>query len=188
VVLSLLALILCSPILAVFAVWIKADSAGPILYRSSRVGKKGCAFTCYKLRTMQANAEEMKKSLRHRNERQGPFFKIKHDPRITRVGKFLRKYSLDELPQFWNVLTGEMSLVGPRPHPIDDFERYSLEHLCRLDVKPGITGLWQVEARRDPSFEKSMQLDLEYIERWNLLLDLKIGLKTLNVLIKGNGA
>jgi exopolysaccharide biosynthesis polyprenyl glycosylphosphotransferase len=188
VVVSLLALIICSPILTVFALWIKADSAGPVLYRSRRVGKKGCAFTCYKLRTMQANAEEMKKSLRHRNERQGPFFKIKHDPRITRVGKFLRKYSLDELPQFWNVLTGEMSLVGPRPHPIDDFEQYSLEHLCRLDVKPGITGLWQVEARRDPSFEKSMQLDLEYIERWNLLLDLKIGLKTLNVLIKGNGA
>ena len=187
VVISSIALMVCSPVFAVVAVWIKVDSQGPVLYRSRRVGKKGCAFTCYKLRTMQANAEEMKKSLRHRNERQGPFFKIKDDPRITHVGKFLRKYSLDELPQIWNVLKGEMSLVGPRPHPLDDFEQYSQEHLCRLDVKPGITGLWQVEARRDPSFEISMRLDLEYIENWNLWLDLKILSKTLPAVFLGAG-
>lgn len=187
VVISSIALIICSPVLAVIAVWIKVDSQGPVLYRSRRVGKKGCAFTCYKLRTMQANAEEMKKSLRHRNERQGPFFKIKDDPRITRMGKFLRKYSLDELPQLWNVLKGEMSLVGPRPHPLDDFEQYSLEHLCRLDVKPGITGLWQVEARRNPSFEINMRLDLEYIENWNFWLDLKILSKTLPAVFEGAG-
>jgi exopolysaccharide biosynthesis polyprenyl glycosylphosphotransferase len=187
VVVSSLALIICSPIFAVFAVWIKGDSVGPVLYRSRRVGKKGCAFTCYKLRTMRADAEEMKKSLRHRNERQGPFFKIKDDPRVTRVGKVLRKYSLDELPQLWNVLKGEMSLVGPRPHPLDDFEQYSLEHLCRLDVKPGITGLWQVEARQDPSFETNMRHDLEYIKNWNLWLDLKILAKTLPSLCQGSG-
>jgi exopolysaccharide biosynthesis polyprenyl glycosylphosphotransferase len=188
VVVSSIALIVCSPILAVIAIWIKSDSAGPVLFRSRRVGKKGCAFTCYKLRTMQVNAEEMKDSLRHRNERQGPFFKIKDDPRITRVGKFLRKYSLDELPQLWNVLKGEMSLVGPRPHPLDDFEQYSLEHLCRLDVKPGITGLWQVKARRDPSFETNMRLDLEYIENWNLWLDFRIVLRTVVVVVRGLGS
>lgn len=188
VLLSSTALIVCSPALAVLALWIKIDSSGTVFYGSRRVGKKGCAFTCYKLRTMQSNAEEMKKSLRHRNERQGPFFKIEDDPRITRVGKFLRKYSLDELPQLWNVLKGEMSLVGPRPHPLDDFERYSLEHLCRLDVKPGITGLWQVKARRDPSFETNMRLDLEYIENWNLWLDFRIVLRTVLVVVRGLGS
>jgi lipopolysaccharide/colanic/teichoic acid biosynthesis glycosyltransferase len=136
---------------------------------------------------MQANAEEMKDSLRHRNERQGPFFKIKDDPRITRLGKFLRKYSLDELPQLWNVLKGDMSSVGPRPHPLDDFEQYTLDHLCRLDVKPGITGLWQVSARRDPSFATSMALDLEYIQNWNLWMDLKILGKTVPAVFRGAG-
>jgi len=137
---------------------------------------------------MSANAEEMKNSLRHRNERQGPCFKIKDDPRITRLGKFLRRYSLDELPQLWNVLKGDMSLVGPRPHPLDDFEQYSLDHLSRLDVKPGITGLWQVMARRNPSFEANMQLDLEYIENWNLLLDVKILMKTVPEILRASGS
>jgi exopolysaccharide biosynthesis polyprenyl glycosylphosphotransferase len=187
VVVSSFSLIICSPVLALLAVWIKLDSPGPVFYRSRRVGKKGYAFTCYKLRTMSANAEEMKNSLRHKNERQGPFFKIKDDPRITRLGKFLRKYSVDELPQLWNVLKGDMSLVGPRPHPVDDFERYSLDHLCRLDVKPGITGLWQVEARRDPSFATNMRHDLEYIQNWNFWLDLKILARTLPVMCQGSG-
>jgi exopolysaccharide biosynthesis polyprenyl glycosylphosphotransferase len=187
IVVSSLSLIICSPVLAIIAVWIKLDSPGPVFYRSRRIGKKGCAFMCHKLRTMQANAEEMKNSLRHRNERQGPFFKIKDDPRITRLGKFLRKYSLDELPQLWNVLKGEMSLVGPRPHPLDDFEQYTLDHLRRLDVKPGITGLWQVEARRNPSFETNMQLDLEYIDNWNLWMDLKILGRTLPAVFQGAG-
>lgn len=187
VVFSAVALVVTVPIVAVLAMWIKMDSPGPVFYRSRRVGKKGREFTCYKLRTMLANAEEMKDFLRHRNERKGPFFKIHDDPRITRLGKFLRKYSLDELPQFWNVLKGDMSLVGPRPHPLDDFKQYSLEHLCRLDVKPGITGLWQVEARRDPSFETNMALDLQYIDNWNLWLDLKILGKTLPVIFQGAG-
>ena len=175
------------PLLAGLAVWIKLDSPGPVLYSSPRVGKKGRVFQCYKLRTMMANADELKESLRHRNERQGPFFKIHDDPRITRSGKFLRKYSLDELPQFWNVFKGEMSLVGPRPHPADDYERYSLEHLRRLDVKPGITGLWQVTARRDPSFETNMRLDIQYIENWSLWFDFRILIRTIPEAIRGRG-
>lgn len=181
------ALVLCSPLLGLMAIWIKLDSRGSIFYRSRRVGKKGTVFTCYKLRTMVSNADDLKKSLRHQNERDGPFFKIENDPRVTRLGRFLRKYSLDELPQLWNVLKGDMSLVGPRPHPLDDYEQYSLEHLRRLDVKPGITGLWQITARQDPSFETSMRLDLEYIEKWNLLLDFRIFLKTIRELRHGTG-
>ena len=187
VVVSSFALIICSPVLVVLAVWIKLDSTGPAFYRSRRVGKKGRGFICYKLRTMTANAEEMKDSLRERNERQGPFFKICDDPRITRLGKFLRKFSFDEMPQFWNVLKGDMSLVGPRPHPVDDVKQYTLDHLCRLDVKPGITGLWQLSARRDPSFETTMRLDIEYIENWNLWMDLKILGKTVPVIFQGAG-
>jgi exopolysaccharide biosynthesis polyprenyl glycosylphosphotransferase len=187
IVAALFSLIICSPVLAVLAVWIKLDSPGPVFYRSRRMGKKGCAFTCYKLRTMLANADEMKDSLRHRNERQGPFFKIKDDPRITRLGRFLRKYSLDELPQLWNVIEGDISLVGPRPPSVDDFKQYSLEHLRRLDVKPGITGLWQVEARLNPSFDANMKLDLEYIENWSFWLDLKILAKTIPAVLKGAG-
>jgi lipopolysaccharide/colanic/teichoic acid biosynthesis glycosyltransferase len=133
------------------------------------------------------NADGMKDGLRHRNERQGPFFKISDDPRVTRAGRVFRKYSLDELTQFWNVLKGDMSLVGPRPHPLDDYEQYDLDHLRRLEVRPGITGLWQVTARKDPSFETSMNLDLEYIESWSFMLDLKILAKTLPAVLNGDG-
>lgn len=187
VVVSGAALIVMSPLLLTLSVWIKLDSFGPVMYRSPRVGKKGRIFTCHKLRSMVQDADRLKDSLRHRNEREGPFFKIAQDPRITRAGRFLRKYSLDELPQLWNVLIGDMSLVGPRPHPIDDYAKYNLEHLRRLDVKPGITGLWQVTARRDPSFDTNLRLDLEYIDRWNLLLDFKILLKTAAVACSGTG-
>src|SRR6202008_393676 len=137
----------------------------------------GRKFRCYKLRTMVASADAQKESLRASNERQGPFFKMEDDPRVTRCGRWMRKYSIDELPQLLNVLRGEMSLVGPRPHPVDDFERYTVEHLRRLDVKPGVTGLWQVTARRDPSFETNMVLDLEYIENWSSWLDVSILLR-----------
>jgi len=181
-------LVALAPVLALLAVAIRLDSPGAVLYSSWRIGKKGRKFRCYKLRTMVANADELKDNLRDRNERDGPCFKMFNDPRVTRVGSWVRKYSLDELPQLWNVLKGEMSLVGPRPHPLDDFERYQLDHLRRLDVKPGITGLWQVYARRDPSFERNMRLDLEYIETWSLWLDAKILLKTLPVVLSGAGA
>lgn len=186
--LSAIALLAAAPLLAAVALAIKLASPGTVLYQAQRVGLKGRKFACYKFRTMVSDADQLKDGLRSGNERRGPCFKIAADPRITRVGQFLRRYSLDELPQLWNVLRGEMSLVGPRPHPLDDCEHYRLEHLRRLDVTPGITGLWQVTARRDPSFQRNMALDLEYIEHWSLGLDLWILWKTMFVILHGGGA
>jgi exopolysaccharide biosynthesis polyprenyl glycosylphosphotransferase len=188
IVLSSIALLIAAPVLAAIAAVIKLDSRGPALYRATRVGRKGRHFYCYKFRTMTVNADKLKEQLRMQNEREGAFFKITDDPRITKTGRFLRRYSLDELPQLLNVIKGDMSLVGPRPHPVDDCERYRLQDLRRLDVMPGITGLWQVTARRDPSFENNMALDLEYIESWNLWMDLKILYRTIRVVIAGSGA
>jgi len=136
---------------------------------------------------MTRHANHFREELRARNQRQGPCFKLENDPRITRMGRWLRRYSLDELPQLWNVVRGEMSLVGPRPHPLDDCARYDLEHLRRLDVTPGMTGLWQVSARQAASFQANMRLDLEYIEQWSLGLDLRILWATLAVVVKGTG-
>lgn len=185
---SALALLICAPLLGVIAAVIKADSPGPVLYRSMRVGRKGRKFTCYKFRTMTADADAQKDALRARNERDGPFFKISCDPRVTCAGHWLRRYSLDELPQFWNVLRGDMSLVGPRPPVPEEIRRYDWEYLRRLDVKPGISGLWQVTARRHSSFAKMLALDLEYIESWSLRLDLKILIKTVREVIRGSGS
>jgi len=187
IVASALCLVLLSPLLACLGLLIKVDSKGPALYRAWRVGKKGRRFLCCKFRTMVQDAESLKDSLRHANEREGPFFKIANDPRVTRIGHILRRFSLDELPQLWNVLKGDMSMVGPRPHPIDDFKGYRLEDFRRLDVTPGLTGLWQVTARHDPSFQRNMGLDLEYIERWSLKLDLKILWRTVAVVLSGSG-
>ena len=184
---SAFALIVAAPVLAILAILIRIDSRGPSLYVADRVGLKGRTFRCYKLRTMVADANVQKESLRSANDRHGPFFKMEEDPRTTRLGRWLRRYSLDELTQLWNVLRGDMSLVGPRPHPIDDYERYAVEHLRRLDVSPGLTGLWQVTARNDPSFETSMALDLEYIESWTLGLDVAILFKTVPALLRGEG-
>ncbi len=136
---------------------------------------------------MVMDADALKEKLREKNQRQGPFFKIAGDPRITRVGRFLRRYSLDELPQLLNVLKGEMSLVGPRPHPLDDFSAYAIQHLPRLDVLPGMTGLWQVTARANPSFQAALDLDIEYIRSWSLALDFRILLKTAAVVLRGGG-
>ena len=187
VVLSFGGLLLCSPILVLAGIWIRLDSPGAAIYSAPRMGKKGKSFRCYKLRTMQVDADSVKEKLRKQNERNGPFFKMENDPRITRSGRWLRKFSIDEVPQLVNVLLGDMSLVGPRPHPLDDYERYTIEHLRRLDVKPGMTGLWQVTARCDPSFETNVSLDLEYIENWNLWLDLLILAKTLPAVLRGGG-
>jgi exopolysaccharide biosynthesis polyprenyl glycosylphosphotransferase len=187
VVCSTLGLIICFPVLAVLGLCIKFDSRGTVLYRSRRAGRKGRLFTCYKLRTMVANADVLKDGLRKHNERQGPFFKMSQDPRITRVGRILRRYSLDELPQLWNVFKGDMSLVGPRPHPLDDYEQYDLDHLRRLQVRPGITGLWQVTARSDPSFQTNMRLDIEYMDSWTMWLDIEILLKTVPAVFRGGG-
>jgi len=182
-----LALTVLSPVLAGIAGLIKLDSPGPVLYCAQRAGRKGRRFRCYKFRTMVSDADALKQHLRRNNQRAGPFFKIKDDPRITRLGRFLRRYSLDELPQLWNVLKGDMSLVGPRPHPLDDVAGYEIEHLARLDVTPGITGLWQVTARRDPSFQRGMELDREYIRTWSLGSDLRILLKTFLAVVQGSG-
>jgi len=187
IVFSTITLIVLSPFLLLMAIAIKLESPGPAFYRAKRIGKKGTAFTCYKLRTMCCNADELKASLRAKNERDGPFFKMSQDPRITQLGRVLRRYSFDELPQFWNVLKGDMSLVGPRPHPVDDFQKYDLEDFRRLDVKPGITGLWQVRARQDASFKTSMDLDLEYIESWGLWTDAKILWSTIHAVMNGQG-
>lgn len=184
---SIAVLFLFLPALPLVALAIKLDSRGPVLYGSTRIGRKGIKFRCYKFRTMAANAEALKASLQHLNERDGVLFKITNDPRVTRIGRFLRKYSLDELPQLWNVLKGDMSLVGPRPPLADEVRHYELDHLRRLDVLPGITGLWQVEARCNPSFSSYISLDVQYVERWHLLLDLKILLKTIVVVFAGTG-
>jgi exopolysaccharide biosynthesis polyprenyl glycosylphosphotransferase len=178
---------LLSPLFPLISLAIKLDSSGPVFYRASRVGKKGRRFVCYKFRTMIARADEQKGVLQHLNERTGPLFKISKDPRVTRLGAFLRRHSIDELPQLWNVLKGEMSLVGPRPPEFEETIAYKLEHLHRLDALPGITGLWQVSARHDPRFETAVALDNHYIENWSLLLDLKILLRTIPVVIEGLG-
>src|SRR5439155_6062508 len=176
------------PLLLLIAAVVKLDSPGPALYRATRVGRKGRRFVCYKFRTMIPQADAAKDDLRSLNERDGAFFKIANDPRITRIGRFLRRYSLDELPQLWSVLIGDMSLVGPRPHPPDDVKLYSTHDLQRLDFMPGITGLWQVTARQDPSFVRSVALDVEYIKSWNLWLDLRILWKTIPAVLQGSGA
>jgi exopolysaccharide biosynthesis polyprenyl glycosylphosphotransferase len=181
------ALLLLSPLFCFIGALIKLDSEGSVFYCAPRAGRKGKLFRCYKFRTMVRNADALKAQLRVSNERAGPFFKISADPRITRVGQLLRRYSLDELPQLWNVVKGEMSLVGPRPHPVDDVAGYQIEHLARLDVTPGLTGLWQVVARRDPSFHRGMALDREYIRRWGLGLDLRILLRTVRAVMQGSG-
>jgi exopolysaccharide biosynthesis polyprenyl glycosylphosphotransferase len=184
---ALVSLVALSPLLVLIGLIVKLSSSGPVLYRASRVGLKGRQFWCFKFRTMIIEADALKSALRVRNERAGAFFKISNDPRITPIGRILRRYSLDELPQLWSVLLGDMSLVGPRPHPLDDVRHYSLQHLQRLDFVPGMTGLWQVTARRDPSFERSVALDVKYIKNWSLSLDLKILWQTIPALICGSG-
>jgi exopolysaccharide biosynthesis polyprenyl glycosylphosphotransferase len=186
--LSLLALIVAAPFMLAIAIMVRMDSKGPIFYRAARIGRKGRMFTCYKFRTMVTNADKLRKDLEQQNERDGILFKMKNDPRVTRVGARLRKYSLDELPQFFNVLIGDMSLVGPRPPLASEVEKYDLAHLRRLDVLPGITGLWQVEAREDPSFDSYISLDTAYVENWNLLLDLRILARTIGVVLGGTGS
>ncbi len=185
---AMLAILVGWPVFLAIAIAIKLDSRGPVLYRAQRTGRKGRTFTCYKFRTMCVDADRLKKDLEHKNERSGILFKISNDPRITRVGKFLRKYSLDELPQLINVLRGDMSLVGPRPPLASEVEQYDIAHLRRLDVLPGMTGLWQVEARQDPSFDSYISLDTAYVENWTLWLDLKILARTVGVVLSGTGS
>jgi exopolysaccharide biosynthesis polyprenyl glycosylphosphotransferase len=186
--LSTLALVVLSPIMLGIAIAVRLNSKGPIFYKAQRIGRKGRTFSCFKFRTMVPDADKLKADLAHMNERDGILFKIANDPRITKVGRVLRKYSLDELPQFYNVMRGDMSLVGPRPPMASEVEQYDLAHLRRLDVLPGITGLWQVEARQDPSFDSYISLDTAYVENWSLWLDMKILARTVGVVFGGTGS
>jgi exopolysaccharide biosynthesis polyprenyl glycosylphosphotransferase len=188
VVFSVCVLLVMAPLLVAIAVAVKLDSPGPVLYFSERIGKKGQVFRCIKFRTMVRDAEKLRANVLSMNERQRVLFKVKNDPRLTWVGRILRKYSLDEFPQFFNVLRGDMSIVGPRPPIASEVREYELKHLRRLDVIPGITGLWQVQSRQDPSFESYIMLDLAYIENWTLWLDLKIIARTVGVVFGGTGS
>ena len=182
------ALIALLPLILAIAIAIKLQSPGPVFYLSKRVGHKGRIFTCYKFRTMVDNAAAMQEQLSHLNERKGVLFKIPNDPRVTTIGAALRKYSLDELPQLWNVIRGDMSLVGPRPSLGSEVNQYEADQLYRFNAVPGITGLWQVEARQDPSFETYIALDRKYVNHWSLRLDLRILLRTVAAVFHGTGS
>lgn len=173
----------------IFAPIIKLQSKGPVFFKQTRIGRNGREFKFYKFRTMYTDAEERKQELMEQNEIQGHMFKMENDPRIIPIGHFMRKYSIDELPQFWNVLKGDMSLVGTRPPLPDEYENYALHHKARLSIKPGLTGMWQVSGRSDiTDFEDVVALDTEYIQDWSLVLDIKILLKTVAVVLGGKGS
>jgi lipopolysaccharide/colanic/teichoic acid biosynthesis glycosyltransferase len=186
VVLGTLLLLLALPILLLCALAVRIDSPGPALFGQLRTGRDGRRFRMYKFRTMLANAEELKASLAHLNILPPPDFKIPNDPRITRVGRFLRATSLDELPQLVNVVRGDMSLVGPRPTSFAP-STYKLWHTHRLDVPPGLTGLWQVEGRAAMSFDERLRLDVTYIRRASLLYDLRLLLRTAGAVVRRSG-
>ncbi|MBQ9549941.1 MAG: sugar transferase [Lachnospiraceae bacterium] len=186
---SFAGLIICGISLLIFGPVIKLTSPGPIFFSQTRVGINGRRFKIYKLRTMYQDAEKRKAELMEQNEMNGLMFKIKDDPRITPIGRFLRKSSIDELPQFWNVLMGDMSMVGTRPPTEDEYEKYGNIHMRRLSIRPGITGMWQVSGRSEiKNFDDVVRLDLYYIDNWSLLLDLKLIIKTVFVVIFGRGA
>jgi exopolysaccharide biosynthesis polyprenyl glycosylphosphotransferase len=185
---ALAALILAAPLLALLALIIRLDDGGPALFRQTRVGKDGRTFSVCKFRTMVRDAEARKADLADRNQHQGPLFKIRHDPRITRAGSWLRRWSLDELPQLLNVIAGDMSLVGPRPALPEEAAMYGDHVRRRLAVKPGMTGLWQVNGRADLCWDESVRLDLRYVENWSFMLDLQILWKTSAAVFRGSGA
>jgi lipopolysaccharide/colanic/teichoic acid biosynthesis glycosyltransferase len=186
--LGLAGLVLLLPLLPAIVLLIKLDSPGSILFRQKRIGEKGRSFTCYKFRSMVENAEVLKPELASMNEFTGPAFKIREDPRITAIGGFLRRSSLDEVPQLWNVLRGEMSIVGPRPQIPAEVELYEPWHRGRLAVKPGITCLWQISGRSQLGFDEWMRLDLEYVRTRSLHTDLRILVRTLPAVIARKGA
>ena len=186
---ALVGMILISPLLTLIGLVVKISSSGPVFFRQHRIGLNGRVFLCYKFRTMVQNAEALQEELEIKNEMSGPVFKIKNDPRVTAVGKWLRKYSLDELPQLYNVLRGDLSLVGPRPPIIDEVRRYEPWQRRRLSMRPGITGAWQVGGRSHiAEFDDWVKIDLQYIDNWSLTLDMKILLKTIPTVLSGRGA
>jgi len=184
---SIIILIFITPFLLIIALLIKLEDNGPVLFKQERIGLNGRRFVFFKFRSMIVNAEAIQEQLMDKNEVDGPVFKIENDPRITKIGKFLRKTSLDELPQFYNVLKGDMSVVGPRPPLLREVQQYDRSQLRRLSMKPGITCIWQVAGRNTVSFEEWMSMDLKYIDNWSLWLDFKIALATVVVIFKANG-
>lgn len=188
IVCSLFALIILAPILLLVAAAIKLESKGPVIFEQKRVGLNNKLFKMYKFRSMVVNAEELKKKLEDQNERNGPMFKIKNDPRVTNVGRFIRKTSIDELPQLVNILKGEMSIVGPRPSLPDEVNQFEPWMFDRLKVRPGLTCYWQVEGRDDIEFEDWMKLDVKYVKDRNMILDLKLIFKTFFVFLGDKNA
>jgi exopolysaccharide biosynthesis polyprenyl glycosylphosphotransferase len=186
--LASIGLVLTAPVMAIVAMLIKLDSRGPVLFRQRRIGKDGELFTIYKFRTMSVDAELRLAELEAENEADGPLFKIRNDPRVTRLGRVLRRCSLDEVPQLWNVLRGEMSMVGPRPALPSEAAKWAPRLRQRLMVKPGLTGMWQVNGRSNTSFEQYERLDLYYVDNWSLITDLMIILRTLPILLRRKGA
>ncbi len=185
---AVVGLVLGAPFFGLIALAIRLDSPGPVFYRQVRVGYKGKLFMVYKFRSMRVGADQEQESLRELNEADGPLFKIRNDPRLTRVGRFLRRTSLDELPQFLNVLKGEMSLIGPRPPTPGEVEQYQAWHRKRLEVPPGMSGLWQVSGRSELTFDEMVLLDLYYVEHWSPWLDFTILVRTIPTVLSGNGA
>ena len=181
-------LLLLSPVIAIVACAVKFTSKGPVFFSQKRVGKNGELFDMYKFRSMVVNAEELKEKLAHQNEMSGPMFKMKDDPRVTKVGKFIRKTSLDELPQLWNVLKGDMSLVGPRPSLPKEVAQFEKWMYKRLSVKPGLTCFWQVSGRNNIDFEGWMKLDIKYVDERNIWIDIKLIFKTVLVLFGDKNA
>jgi exopolysaccharide biosynthesis polyprenyl glycosylphosphotransferase len=188
IVLASIGFLVLSPFLLLIAIAIKLDSPGPVLFKQVRIGKWGKPFECYKFRSMYANADALKAELMDENEADEVVFKMKNDPRVTRVGRFIRKASIDELPQLLNVIKGEMSLVGPRPPVPVEVVQYEFETMFRLDAVPGITGLQQVSGRSDLSFKRWIELDLQYIAEQSLIKDIEILLKTIPAVLSGKGA
>ena len=186
---SLVGMVILSVVSVILAPAIKLDSPGPVFFGQTRIGKNGRRFTFYKFRSMYQDAEKRKAELMDKNEVDGLMFKMEDDPRITRVGRFIRKTSLDELPQFWNILKGDMSLVGTRPPTVDEYEQYQVQHKCRLSMTPGLTGMWQISGRSDiKDFDEVVRLDMAYIDNWTIWKDIRILLKTVIVVFTGKGS
>jgi exopolysaccharide biosynthesis polyprenyl glycosylphosphotransferase len=189
IVTSAVLLMVLAPLFAIIAIAVRTDSPGPILFKQRRVGLNGRIFSLYKFRSMQLDAEAQLSALRKENEMQGPAFKLRNDPRVTPVGRFIRRHSLDELPQLWNVFRGDMSLVGPRPPMPDEVQLYDRKERRRLSMRPGLTCTWQVSGRNDiADFESWVQLDLEYIDNWSLGLDFSLLVRTVPAVVFGSGA
>ena len=186
-ILGICALIFLSPIWILTSIFIRLGSKGSIILKQTRIGKRAQPFPCFKFRSMRPDADAMQDQLEHLNEAQGPLFKIRNDPRITRVGRVIRKFSIDELPQLINILKGDMSFVGPRPPIPREVDKYERWQRRRLRMKPGLTCLWQIRGRNEIDFEEWMKLDLQYIDSWSVLLDLKIVLKTIPIVLLGKG-